>query len=1095
MSGPVVGIDLGTTNTVVGVVQDGQAKAIADGNGDRLIPSVVSFHPGGNVLVGKQAKERRLMDAPNTIYSVKRLIGRSWESEEVKKARARFPFEMREGPGQAALVVARGETYTLPEISAFVLRKAKAIAEEALGEPVERAVITVPANFNDLQRAATKVAGRVAGLEVLRILNEPTAAALAYGYGKGSTERIAIYDFGGGTFDVTLLDLSGNVFEVLATAGNTFLGGDDVDLLLAERMADAFLAKHRLDPRDNPQGFERLRAAAEQLKIDLSGQPRAAVSVEEVAHGPGGKALNLDFQMTRREFEELAAPLIQQTFDTCREALGIARLEPKDFDQVLLVGGSTRIPLVKQQVESFFGRQAMEHISPDEVVAIGAAIQASALTGAERRRAELPRPPLPAARKSQALAQTMQIPSSSRKSEPPPLPKRRTSPGVRPSAQTSPGVYQGTESPPGKPKTLPPGRRRDQTQPPMVIQPPEGMPQEPVPHTADGPGATRRRQTTGMGLGGPPPPPRTVGGLGARGRVPTGSGLGPAADQARRVPTGSGLGPAAEQARRVPTGSGLGPPDAPRRRMPTGDYGTPGVANRPRIPTGQGLGPSADAARQRIPTGRGLGGDVPGTTMLSATEEAKSAQRAAEKGDRISVVDSAWQDNPPPLPLVGVSDHEHDDLTVPATEAISAEEAHKLAQQALASSPKASSDPETAPAPVRPSAPDTAPVPQGEAELRAKYGNLPLIMPGASPAKPIDKPTLESSQMPDLGALADAALEDALELPREPDAPKPGLGGTLMLSPEAAEQARPPFESAESRTAMELRQYAAPTSTDEVTLVRQAPTPPSIAGFEFEDELPIPDVPGSSDETRVGKDPLGETVRREVPPGLGQTQALESPRRAPPPLNRTAQLDQPINLAETTRAAQSPFHTQEPAAVPPARPPLATTMGIGPAAEPVIRDMPPPPHPSALGSPAPRAAAPSSPLLVDVTPLSLTVETVSGYCDRIIQRNTPVPCEETRQFVTARDNQTAVRLRVSQGESSRFEDNTLLGELELLGLRPAPRGQVSIAVTFALDTNGMLNVSARDTQTGQATSAVIRLVGLPEQDIQALQARQHAHPM
>src|SRR6185295_2426128 len=196
--------------------------------------SVVSFHQNGNVLIGRGAKDRRVVDATNTVYSIKRLIGRSWNSDEVARARQRFPFEMREGPGQAALVVARGETFTLPEISAFVLRHARSVAEKHLGEPVDRAVITVPANFNDLQRAATKVAGRVAGLEVLRILNEPTAAALAYGYGKGKGERIAIYDFGGGTFDVTLLDLSGNVFEVLATSGNTFLGGDDIDLAIAE---------------------------------------------------------------------------------------------------------------------------------------------------------------------------------------------------------------------------------------------------------------------------------------------------------------------------------------------------------------------------------------------------------------------------------------------------------------------------------------------------------------------------------------------------------------------------------------------------------------------------------------------------------------------------------------------------------------------------------------------------------------------------------------------------------------------------------------------------------------------------------------------
>src|SRR5262245_44024043 len=271
MTSPVVGIDLGTTNTVVGMVKDGQAAAIADENGDKLISSVVIVHPNGNGLVGRVAKERRLQDAKNTIYSIKRLIGRSWDSEEVRKARSRFPLEMREGPGQAALVVARGETYTLPEISAFVLRTAKAVAEVALGTAVERAVITVSANFNDLQRAATKVAGGVAVLEVLRILNEPTAAALAYGYGKSTTERLAVYDFGGGTFDVTLLDLSDNVFEVLATAGNTFLGGDDIDVAIAERMADHFLKQHRYDPRSDPLAFHRFRLAAEELKHRLSG--------------------------------------------------------------------------------------------------------------------------------------------------------------------------------------------------------------------------------------------------------------------------------------------------------------------------------------------------------------------------------------------------------------------------------------------------------------------------------------------------------------------------------------------------------------------------------------------------------------------------------------------------------------------------------------------------------------------------------------------------------------------------------------------------------------------------------------------------------
>ncbi|MGH7295237.1 MAG: Hsp70 family protein, partial [Polyangiaceae bacterium] len=252
-----VGVDLGTTNTAVAAVRDGVATTLPDAEGARLIPSVVSFHPSGSVLVGRRALDRRLVDPASTIYSVKRLIGRPWGSPEVEQARGKLPFELAEGPQSATVVKARGESYALPEISAYVLKQAKATAEALLGEPVESAVITVPANFNDLQRAATKTAGRLAGLEVLRILNEPTAAALAYGPQGKDSERIAVYDLGGGTFDVTVLDLAGNVFEVLATAGDTALGGDDIDVVVAERMADDLLKKHRFDARAQPAVFGR----------------------------------------------------------------------------------------------------------------------------------------------------------------------------------------------------------------------------------------------------------------------------------------------------------------------------------------------------------------------------------------------------------------------------------------------------------------------------------------------------------------------------------------------------------------------------------------------------------------------------------------------------------------------------------------------------------------------------------------------------------------------------------------------------------------------------------------------------------------------
>ncbi|MGA3120191.1 MAG: Hsp70 family protein [Polyangiaceae bacterium] len=388
----VVGIDLGTTNTVVASVRGGRVQVIADDHGRRLLPSVVSFHPSGEVLVGYAAKERIAIDAKNTIASVKRLIGRAWDSDEIRRSRQRFAFDLNEGSGQGPLVVARGHEYTLPEISAFVLKRAKQIADSALGEPVDRAVITVPANFNELQRAATKVAGRIAGLDVLRIINEPTAAALAYGLGRANRERIAIYDFGGGTFDCTLLHLSGSVFEVLATAGDSFLGGDDIDLAIAERMADAFVRAHRYDARAHPQAFERLRSAAEGIKISLSMHPQAVVRLREIAFGVGGSQLDLDFTMTRDELDAIAAPLVERTFMVCQEALSMARLPVAAFDKVILVGGTTRVKLVRRRVEHFFRRAPLDRVNPEEVVAMGAAIQAAALTDLSRRQS-VPPPP------------------------------------------------------------------------------------------------------------------------------------------------------------------------------------------------------------------------------------------------------------------------------------------------------------------------------------------------------------------------------------------------------------------------------------------------------------------------------------------------------------------------------------------------------------------------------------------------------------------------------------------------------------------------------------------------------------------------------
>jgi molecular chaperone DnaK len=396
----VLGIDLGTTNTVVATVRGGRVQVLGDELGRRLLPSVVSFQPDGEVLVGHAAKDRRVIDAVNTVSSVKRLLGRSWRSPEIEQARSRFAFVLKEGPSHEPRISAQGHEYTLSEISGFVLRRAKQIAEASLGEAIERAVLTVPANFNELQRAATKVAGSVAGLDVVRIVNEPTAAALAYGLDRAEKERIAIYDFGGGTFDCTLLDLSGSVFEVLATAGDTFLGGDDLDIVIAERMAQAFLLAYRHDLRADPQAFERLRVAAESIKIELSTRERAGVRLRAAALGSrAGSASDVDFVLTRTELEALAAPLIERTFAVCEEALSIANQPVTAFDRVVLVGGSTRIPLVRRCVEEFFGTPPLDRVNPDEVVAVGAAVLAAALTETSRPRA-IPLPPSPASRRS-----------------------------------------------------------------------------------------------------------------------------------------------------------------------------------------------------------------------------------------------------------------------------------------------------------------------------------------------------------------------------------------------------------------------------------------------------------------------------------------------------------------------------------------------------------------------------------------------------------------------------------------------------------------------------------------------------------------------
>ncbi len=385
MSGEIaIGIDLGTSNSCVAVVLDGVPQVIPNEWGDRTHASVVSFMEDGSVLVGNNAKRNIITNAENTVYSVKRLIGRFFFSDEVKKAQAVMPYEIAEGPNNGVRILIGENDYATSEISALVLKEMKAIVENYLGAPVTKAVVTVPAFFNDNQRQATKDAGTIAGLEVLRIINEPTAAALSYGFGGVENQKAVIYDLGGGTFDVSILEIGdGGVFEVLSTAGDTYLGGDDFDDRIMNHLADLFQNEHGIDLRQNKYCLQMLKEAAEQAKIDISNTGRASIHVEGICQTQEGDVLDLVTSLDADDFNRMVMDLVQRTFKVCDEALQVCRLTASDIDAVILVGGPTRLPIIRNSVKHYFQNEPLTTVDPDEVVALGAAIQADALCGAD----------------------------------------------------------------------------------------------------------------------------------------------------------------------------------------------------------------------------------------------------------------------------------------------------------------------------------------------------------------------------------------------------------------------------------------------------------------------------------------------------------------------------------------------------------------------------------------------------------------------------------------------------------------------------------------------------------------------------------------
>ena len=377
----VIGIDLGTTNSCVAIMDGSQPKVIENSEGTRTTPSIVGFTDNER-LVGQAAKRQAVTNAANTVFGVKRLIGRRADDAHLAKDKKNLPYSVIDGGNGDAWVEVKGDKYSPSQISAFILGKMKETAESYLGEEVTQAVITVPAYFNDAQRQATKDAGKIAGLEVLRIINEPTAAALAYGLDKENTQTIAVYDLGGGTFDVTILEIDDGLFEVKSTNGDTFLGGEDFDMRIVNYLADEFKKEHGVDLTKDKMALQRLKEAAEKAKIELSSSSQTEINQPFIAMDPSsGTPLHMVIKLTRAKLESLVSDLIKRSLDPCKAALKDAGLSASDIDEVVLVGGMTRMPKVFEEVTKFFGKEPHKGVNPDEVVAMGAAIQAGVLQG------------------------------------------------------------------------------------------------------------------------------------------------------------------------------------------------------------------------------------------------------------------------------------------------------------------------------------------------------------------------------------------------------------------------------------------------------------------------------------------------------------------------------------------------------------------------------------------------------------------------------------------------------------------------------------------------------------------------------------------
>ena len=982
MTAPAVGIDLGTTNSVVAVSLGGRPQILTDTDGTSLIPSMVSFLEEGGFVVGREARRRRTVDPANTVYSVKRLLGRPFKSEEVKRAISRMPFPLREGRDSAVVVSTRAGELTLPELSAMVLREVRRVAEQALTARVERCVVTVPANFNELQRSSTKIAGKVADLEVVRILNEPTAAALAYGYGRGTREKICIYDFGGGTFDVTLLELSGNVFEVLATAGDTFLGGDDVDIALADALVPQFQRATRIDPLHERVLYDVLRESAEAAKCRLAAADSARVGVDFPLRG---QRVTFEQTLSRADLERIANPFINRTFDVCAEALKLAGLRASDLTAVILVGGSTRIPSVRARVASFFGRDPMTHLPPEEVVALGASILAEALTASRRG---------PTTRGHGADGADLSSPNLR-----PPGVIGVGVPAVATAGAPTAGITEGST------RTTLTG---------VAGSPTKAAPQGPPSFVTAGPNTATARP--------PPPPP------GALSNKPPA----PASTPGERTVSVASAGldlddPFAKPETRA--GTLQGSPSVLR-----------GNTQRNALPGAQ-------------PTAQGGVNPLRGNTYRTLQAQQAGLSQLDEPTQAHNV--DALSPPPGPTPL---------------------------------------GPPPLAPPPLGPPAfpPPLHKAPAAPAAREASAPNFRLDDPSVVAANPTGEHGAATVAMvvpPPRPALGAPPARPAVPPPAAPPEAPPShglpaaLASVLPPSIAAAITAPPPPATDRFARAVAATMPSAERNDASMSFRVEADVVVDAFGTVQDDFGPGPDdfASGPDDFGPSGSTPLPP----EIPSGI-KTQTLSV---APPPAPGSGT----VKPGGAPPPAAPLPHDPRPG-LPPARSLTPGPQNLSPAATNLARS-------SGIGLPAVSTGLPSvaaglpAPLLVDVTPLSLGVETAGGLCEPVIERNATIPVEKSRVFATTNHNQTSVLIRIAQGESRKFAENQPLGELELLGLRAAPRGEVSIAVTFELEADGTLLARARDTETGLEQAMRVSLLTLPSEAQQkAMTDRLRANP-